>query len=100
MGADFLIRRANLPLSSPYVAPEDEFELLLAKIFAEVFSLDHVGIDDDFYELGGDSLLAEVLSLAISDRTGHSFGISSLFKHGSPRRIAALLKPKSNESVA
>ena len=44
------------------------------------------------------SLLAEVLSLAISERTGHSFGISSVFKHRSPRRIAALLK--SNESVA
>ena len=90
-----LIRRAGLDLSTPYVAPVGELESQIAMLFAEVFSLDHVGVNDDFYELGGDSLLAEVLSLAISERAGHRLEIPSLFKHGSPRQIAALLKTKS-----
>ena len=98
MNVPYLNRRASLALTTPYVAPADEIESLIATIFAQVVSIDRVGVNDDFYCLGGDSLLAEVLSLAISERTGHSFGISSVFKHRSPRRIAALLK--SNESVA
>jgi len=77
------------------VAPADDLESMIATIFVEVVSIDRVGVNDDFYHLGGDSLLAELLSLAISERTGHSFGISSVFEHRSPRRIAALLKLKA-----
>ena len=57
----------------PYVAPNGELETLIAKLFAEVLTLDHVGADDDFSELGGDSLLGEVLSMRISERTGFDF---------------------------
>ena len=64
-----LIMRVSLPLSKPYVPPNNELEALAATTFAEVFNLDKVGIDDEFFELGGDSLLAEVLSLALSERT-------------------------------
>jgi non-ribosomal peptide synthase protein (TIGR01720 family) len=39
-------------------APRTERERLLAAIFADVLRLDEVGIHDDFYDLGGDSLLA------------------------------------------
>jgi len=63
-----LIMRVSLPLSKPYVPPNNELEALAATTFAEVFNLDKVGIDDEFFELGGDSLLAEVLSLALELR--------------------------------
>src|SRR6476661_8584961 len=92
--ASALFRRANLALSLPYVAPDGEFETLIAKLFAEVLNLDHVGANDDFSELGGDSLLGEVLSTLISERTGFNFEIPLLVEHGSPRRIIALLRTK------
>jgi thioesterase domain-containing protein len=92
--ASALIRRANLALSMPYVAPNGELETLIAKLFAEVLTLDHVGADDDFSQLGGDSLLGEVLSMLISERTGFDFEIPLLVEHGSPRRISALLRSK------
>ena len=69
--------RASLPLSKPYVAPNNEIEALAATTFAEVFNLDKVGIDDEFFELGGDSLLAEALSLALSERLGSTIRPSS-----------------------
>jgi thioesterase domain-containing protein len=78
----------------PYVAPNGELETLIAKLFAEVLTLDHVGAHDDFSQLGGDSLLAEVLSMLISERTGFDFEIPLLVEHGSPRRIIALLRSK------
>jgi amino acid adenylation domain-containing protein len=45
-------------LDTPYVAPGTPVEEVLAGIWAELLSLDRVGIHDDFLELGGDSLLA------------------------------------------
>jgi hypothetical protein len=87
------IRRDSLALSTAYVAPKDELEAQIATAFAEVFTLDYVGVNDDFLDLGGDSLLAEILGTVLSERIGQSFEISSLFEHGSPKRIATLLKP-------
>jgi amino acid adenylation domain-containing protein len=45
-------------LTTPYVAPGTPIEKELTKIWAEVLSTDEVGIDDDFFDLGGHSLSA------------------------------------------
>jgi amino acid adenylation domain-containing protein len=48
-------------LAVPYIAPRTPVERRLAAIWAEVLQLDRVGLDDPFYELGGDSLLLVAL---------------------------------------
>jgi NAD(P)-dependent dehydrogenase (short-subunit alcohol dehydrogenase family)/acyl carrier protein len=45
-------------LSTPYVAPRTKTERHLAEIWQELLGIARVGIDDDFFDLGGDSLLA------------------------------------------
>lgn len=58
------IDRAALPeppaqrpdLASPYVAPRTEAERVIAAAWCAVLNLERVGLDDNFYELGGDSL--------------------------------------------
>ncbi|MDB6110502.1 MAG: 6-deoxyerythronolide-B synthase, partial [Pedosphaera sp.] len=47
--------RPNLP--TPYVAPRDELERSLAKVWEEALGLEGIGIEDNFFELGGHSLL-------------------------------------------
>ena len=42
----------------PFVAPRNEVEEALAQIWKQVLHLDRVGIDDDFLDIGGDSLSA------------------------------------------
>jgi thioesterase domain-containing protein len=90
-GPHEMIRRESLRLPVSYAAPATKLEVSIAGAFAEVFELDQVGADDSFFDLGGDSLLGEVLSELISQRAGRDFQISSLMEHSSPRQIAGLL---------
>jgi len=91
---DSLISRESLALSTPYIAPSNETEALATTTFAEVFNLDLVGLNDQFVELGGDSFLAAVLSLALSERGGIEFQPSALDELGSPREIARLIESR------
>ena len=93
------ISRTGLRLATPYAAPENETETLVASLFAEIFNLDRVGVNDDFFDLGGDSLIAELFSMRIRERTGHDFKVSSLVENGSPKKIAAVLQ-KPGEMAA
>lgn len=54
--------RENAKLSTPYAPPRDETEQELVEIFQSFFSIEPVGIHDDFYDLGGDSLRAVQLT--------------------------------------
>lgn len=45
-------------LNQPFVSPRNDMEARVAEIIREVLGFDRVGIHDDFFELGGDSLLA------------------------------------------
>jgi acyl carrier protein len=56
-----VVLREQLPLSRPYVAPRTGTEQRLAEIWRTVLSMDAVGVDDDYYDLGGDSLLAAAI---------------------------------------
>lgn len=56
-----LVLRNQLPLGRPYVAPRTPIEQRLAEIWRTVLSMDVVGVEDDYYDLGGDSLLATAM---------------------------------------
>ncbi|QFU93019.1 Linear gramicidin synthase subunit B [Amycolatopsis sp. YIM 10] len=57
-------RSAHLS-EKPYVAPRDAVELRLARIWEKVLDVERVGVLDDFFELGGDSLVAIRLSTEV-----------------------------------
>jgi amino acid adenylation domain-containing protein len=64
-----------------YVAPATEVETAIAGIWAEVLSLGRVGTNDDFFELGGDSLLSTRVVNRTRDLLRREVPVAILFDH-------------------
>jgi thioesterase domain-containing protein/acyl carrier protein len=72
---------AALPLRAitvDHVPPRDEHEAVIAQLVADVLGVSHVGVFDEFSSMGGDSLSAVRLIVAIEQRYGLSIPVSSL----------------------
>lgn len=93
--------KAPDPLASQrdYVAPEGELEQLLCDLMAEAIGLGRVGVTDDFYEIGGDSLSAAVLLSSCSD-AGYDISISMLYKNRSPRLLAQAIAQGGEDAAS
>ena len=66
-------------------------ETLLAEIWSEILDVDQVGVNENFFELGGDSLRL----LQVRNRTlqrGYAFSVEDLFQHPTIRELSPLLK--------
>ena len=59
--------RQRSPITAEYRAPSSAVELTLASLWSEVLSVADVGINDDFSELGGDSIAAARLVARINE---------------------------------
>ncbi|MEV4224409.1 non-ribosomal peptide synthetase [Nonomuraea sp. NPDC049725] len=83
-------RRDDTPNLRPYRKPRNTRERLIAAVWAEVLGLDHVGLDDDFYDLGGDSLRSVDL-LARLRKEGITLSALALFRNPTVGDLAASL---------
>lgn len=61
-------RRADLGLEEAYVAPRTPRERAMAQVWTEVLGLDTVGVDDNFFQLGGDSLRSVTLLSRLNEQ--------------------------------
>ena len=83
------------PARSGAHPPRDRLELCLATIWEEVLKLRPVGIRDDFFELGGDSILALELVSQVESVCGQRLPISALLEAPTVARQAAILRDAS-----
>jgi phthiocerol/phenolphthiocerol synthesis type-I polyketide synthase E len=76
------------------VAPGSVTEVAesLLGILSEVLGLQTGSIDDDFFELGGNSLTAVTFMSAVENRLGLALGIGALFDHPTPRLMAEAIR--------
>ncbi|WP_417629250.1 amino acid adenylation domain-containing protein [Nocardia lasii] len=74
-------------------APRTESERLVADLFGEVLGRNDIGADDDFFALGGNSLIATRLVARLGAATGGRIAVRTLFETPTVAALAAGLDP-------
>ena len=83
------------PISSSnensFEAPQSELQKQIAHIWCSALKVSSVGINDNFFDLGGHSLIAIEVMSKIKKLLGKQLPISSLFQHSTVRKLCILL---------
>ncbi len=83
-----------------YTAPALGTQDALARIWAEVLDLDKVGAHDNFFDLGGHSLLVIRVQTLIRQRLGREVALLDLFANATVARLASLLEGAADAGPA
>jgi acyl carrier protein len=78
-------------LSTPYVSPDTELERMIADIWQETLGIEKVGIDDNFFDLGGDSLIAVNAITQLEQMLQKKVPTANLYQTPHIRGLAGLL---------
>ncbi len=80
-----------------YVAPRNATEAVLAGLWSEVLGIDRLGVRDDFFALGGYSLVATQIVSRVRDTLHVELPVRLLFQHPSVARLADALKAREKK---
>ncbi|SDK75236.1 amino acid adenylation domain-containing protein [Actinopolyspora mzabensis] len=80
-----------------YVAPRDETEREIARIWSELLELQQVGAHDDFFELGGHSLLGTRVVSRLRLTFGKELTVRDLFDHRTVAELALVVNYEGSE---
>jgi len=89
----------NVGITGLSVAPRNDFEAQLAKLWSTVLERQEIGIHDNFFELGGHSLLVIKLLNLIQEMFGQKLTLSSLFQNPTIAQLAEQLGNKEVQKV-
>lgn len=81
-------------LSTPYVPPSNRVEGQIVSIFQKVLSLSPIGVDDNFFDLGGDSFIALQAITEMRNAFRMDIPVVTLYEHLNIRSLAASLSSK------
>ena len=91
---------ARPPLDSVYAPPEDPTQAELVRIWQELLEVEPIGIRDDFFDLGGDSLLATGMLAAVEEVLGGRVPSTILLAGSTIEQVAASLASESTADAA
>ena len=77
--------------SYTHVRPRDPLEKQLAEIWEEILNVSPIGIKDNFFDLGGHSLLSVRMMSRVERITGERLSLSLLFEEATIEHLAAVI---------
>ncbi len=84
-------RKDTLSVSSEFIAPQTEVEKDLATIWEEVLGREKVGLNDNFFEMGGHSLKVVKLVNRIQKELGYDVKVNNVFNHPTIKELVSQL---------
>jgi thioester reductase-like protein len=97
------VDRSSLPAAAhddtpgdAYVAPRTSEEIRIAGIWAEVLGVGRVGLKDDFFALGGDSLMATQMAVRLRKAIGVQINLRTLFAHPTVEQLVRNLETQDD----
>lgn len=92
-----LLQSESIEIETSFVTePKTNTEKLIASIWLKYLHLDYLDIKNNFFELGGNSLIAIQVMNKLEEETGKILPLSSLFEHSSIEKLALLLDQINN----
>ena len=85
-------------LSTAYAEPQSDAEHQMAVLLARLLGFERIGRDDDFFELGGDSLLGTQFISQLNRALGSRLSLHDLFEQPRISALAACLEPATSTS--
>lgn len=70
---------------------------MIAEVWRECIDDQSFGLDDDFFQIGGDSFGATLVTVAISERTNKDFEVVELFERPTVRAMAQIVSHRAPE---
>ncbi|NES86858.1 MAG: amino acid adenylation domain-containing protein, partial [Moorea sp. SIO2B7] len=86
-------------LEGDFILPRDPVERQLAQIWSEVLNVYPIGVQDNFFDLGGHSLIAVRLMSQIEKQFGKNLPLATIFKGQTIEQLASILQ-ESTDSIS
>ena len=91
-GKESVISYSRPELTRPYAAPGTRIEKKLVHLWQDFFGIQPIGIDDDFFELGGDSLKAATITARIHRELRVAVPLAEMFNHSTLRELSRYVR--------
>jgi acyl-CoA synthetase (AMP-forming)/AMP-acid ligase II/thioesterase domain-containing protein/acyl carrier protein len=95
-----LYQKLSASLSPAFVAPRTATEKTMAVIWEGLLNLQRVGVHDNFFQLGGDSISAVRLVVEIGSRLGLKVDPASVFRHPTVEQLSRLVVRQDAQRAA
>lgn len=80
------------------VAPESDLERTIVGVWERVLGTEPIGVDDDFFALGGDSLAALEMIVALGDALDRDLNDNLAFHHTTPKALAIEIETEIDQN--
>ncbi len=88
----------NIQIANQYIAPRNPIEKVLCQIWGKVLQLQQVGIDDNFFALGGDSIRS-IQVVGLAKEQGITLPMDQLYRCGTIRLLGQNLTTEALDST-
>jgi amino acid adenylation domain-containing protein len=89
----------RLGTGEEYVAPQNEIEKKIARIWQDILELDKISINDNFFELGGTSLKLIRVNTRLKEKFSRHIPVVVLFRYPTIRLLTRYLNQKADEDA-